>query len=361
MIRSHLILSLFFIASVATPAYSQVDESPQEPPYVQEDIDGGFSLGSDEEGTAESSQPTDDEDVLSFEKALQDESTTPNEPSVAQPQEEDLNFDEEESEVAPQYASPEPDVVPAPPVLNQEEPVKVYKNSRGRVEYIEHPLAAKGLMAITKDGSYIYRTQDSAVHKHTGAVRLGMMDPPKITAADGTTYEMMYSEGQQPVFFFDYEWKPFQKWGMLGLQMSVGALYATGNGRFADPNLGNLTPKEQYTFLAMPLSLGFVYRLEWMRRQWLAPYISAGGTYVGVVEFRDDGKAPSAVGTPGAYGGAGMMFNVSALNRETAFTLRSEYGISNLWVSLDYRYMNTFSEDVDFTSNILGAGIIVDY
>lgn len=359
MNKSHLILSLFVIASLATPAHSQVDEAPQEPPYVQEDIDGGFSFESEGEGTAEFPQSTDDDEILSFEKALSDESTTSSEPSVAQPQEDDLKFDEE-SESIPQYASPEPDVIPAP-VVNQEEPVKVYKNSRGRVEYIEHPLAAKGLMAITKDGSYIYRTQDNAVHKHTGAVRLGMMDPPKITAADGTTYEMMYSEGQQPVFFFDYEWKPFQKWGMLGVQMSIGALYATGHGRFADPNMGNLTPKEQYTFLAMPLSVGFVYRLEWMKRQWLAPYVSGGGTYVGVIEFRDDGKTPSAVGTPGAYGGAGMMFNISAINRDTAFTLRSEYGISNLWVSVDYRYMNTFSEDVDFTSNIIGAGIIVDY
>lgn len=359
MNKLSLVLSLLIVTSYVLPVRAQVDEAPQEPPYVQEDIDGGFAIDSEVEGTAGNSSAADDDEVLSFEQALQDENSF-NEPSVAKPQEEDLKFDDEDVEAVPQYASPEPDVVPAPDQY-QEEPAKVYKNSRGRVEYIEHPLAAKGLMAITKDGSYIYRTQDNSAHKHTGAVRLGMMDPPKITAADGTTYEMMYSEGQQPVFFFDYEWKPFQKWGMLGVQASIGALYATGHGRFADPNMGHLTPKEQYTFLAMPLSLGIIYRLEWMKRQWIAPYVSGGGTYVGVVEFRDDGKTPSLVGTPGAYGGAGMMFNISAINRETAFTLRSEYGISNLWVSVDYRYLNTFSEDVDFTSNIIGAGIIVDY
>lgn len=359
MNKSHVFIALLIFSLVAG-ARAQVDEAPQEPPYIQEDAEEGFSYGSSEDDPAGFPQPVEDEEMLSFEKALQDENPNSSEPSIAQPQEEELQFDDEESEESSQYASPEPDVVPAPTV-RETEPTKVYKNSRGRVEYIEHPLAAKGLMAITKDGSYIYRTQDNSTHKHTGAVRFGMMDPPKITAADGTTYEAMYSEGQQPVFFFDYEWKPFQKWGILGVQLSVGALYSTGNGRFADPGMGHLTPKEQYTFLASPLSVGLIYRLEWMRRQWVAPYVAGGGTYVGVVEFRDDGKTPSLVGTPGAYAGAGMMFNISALNRETAFTLRSEYGISNLWVSVDYRYMNTFSEDVDFTSNIMGAGIVVDY
>ncbi|NUN07074.1 MAG: hypothetical protein HUU57_15100, partial [Bdellovibrio sp.] len=70
---------------------------------------------------------------------------------------------------------------------------------------------------------------------------------------------------------------------------------------------------------------------------------------------------PSLVGTPGGYGAAGLLLNITAMNRDTAFTLRSEYGIANLWVSLDYRYLKTFNEDLDFSSNILGAGIVADY
>ena len=107
--------------------------------------------------------------------------------------------------------------------------------------------------------------------------------------------------------------------------------------------------------------MGLNYRLEIWDRQWVAPYVSGGGTYIGVAEFRDDGKGPNLVGTPGAYGGGGLMFNISAMSRNTAFTLRTEYGIQNLWVSLDAKYLATFSEDLDFSSTIVGGGIVCDY
>lgn len=261
----------------------------------------------------------------------------------------------------------EPAVIPAEPIAPASRPVQKsvrqnpHNSKKGGVKYIEHPLAAKGLIAITKDGSYIYKTKDSGKFNNTGAFRFGVMDPPKITAADGTTFEMMYSKGQQPVFMFDYEWQPFTGFGKLGVQAGFGVLLANGTGRFVTPPTDGKTPKEKYTFAAIPLNVGLVYRLEWMSRQWLAPYVAGGGTYMGVAEFRDDGKSPSVVGTPGGYAAAGMLINITAMNRDTAFTLRSEYGIANLWVSLDYRYLKTFNEDLDFSSNIIGAGIVADY
>lgn len=325
------------LALIAFHAKAQ-ESAPQEAPYIQEDNE--FEDGPVQPETVNlNEQQTKDSE--SIDNLLKEDAVVP----VAE----------------------EPAVIPAEPSAPAYRPVP--KNAgrspndpkKGGVKYIEHPLAAKGLIAITKDGSYIYKTKDSGKFNNTGSFKFGLMDPPKITAADGTTFEMMYSAGQQPIFMFDYEWQPFTGYGKLGVQAGFGVLLANGTGRFVTPPADGKTPKEKYTFAAIPLNVGLVYRLEWMSRQWLAPYIAAGGSYLGVAEFRDDGKAPSLVGTPGGYAAAGMLLNITAMNRDTAFTLRSEYGIANLWVSLDYRYLKTFNEDLDFSSNIIGAGIVADY
>jgi hypothetical protein len=230
-------------------------------------------------------------------------------------------------------------------------------------ELISHPLSKKGLLAITKDGHYIYETNESRAYQHTGTLRFATMDSPSIKAADGTSFSTMYGGGSQSVLMFDYEWQPFTKYGKLGVQAGFGVIYARGQGRFdtTDPALKAQEAKEEYTFLALPLSLGVIYRLEWLKRQWFAPYASGGVTYFPVVEFRDDSKSPNAVGTGGAYGAGGMLLNISALDRETAFVFSSEYGISNLWVSLEYRLIQTLNKDLDFSSNLVSAGIAVDY
>lgn len=253
----------------------------------------------------------------------------------------------------------EPPVVEVKPAQKVPRTRKTTKSAKGGVEYIQHPQAEKGLMLITKEGAYVYKTEKSEPYKQSGAFRFGTMDPPKITAADGeTSFSQMYSSGQVPVISFDFDWQPFQSFGKLGLQAGLGFIYTSGNGRFAD---GSGQSEEKYTFLAVPLNLGVSYRLEIWDRQWVAPYVAGGGTYIGVAEFRDDGKSPSLVGTPGAYGAGGLMFNISAMNRETGYTLRTEYGIQNLWVSVDYKYLATFSEDLDFSSSIIGGGIVCDY
>ncbi|MBV2168945.1 MAG: hypothetical protein KUL82_09575 [Bdellovibrio sp.] len=341
-----LLASLSFHISWA----QDVESAPQEPPFVQEEN--------------EFEAPAEDSDLLSIEDEIQNTEPEQKKATVdlnQQPAGDSKKLEEElslEEEAAPVVEAPPP---PAPKPMSSEGGVA--RSAKGGVEYIHHPQAAQGLLAITKDGSYIYKTKETGEFNKTGSFRMGMMDPPKIVAADGTTFDMMYSSGQQPVFMFDYEWQPFTGYGKLGVQAGFGLLVANGNGRFAssDPTINGQQAKEKYTFLAVPLSAGVVYRLEWLRRQWFAPYVAGGGTYVAVAEFRDDGKAPSGVGTPGAYGSAGMLFNVSAVDRETAFTLSSEYGIANLWVSVDYRYLQTFNEDLDFSSSIIGAGIVVDY
>lgn len=369
--------SLFSLGAVAQDFIAET--APQEPPYVEEsefDFSGeeaaadDFSTLEDEFRDADVSEVQTPETVdLNEESAsgeefvIEDEIIQQEQPEeaivVVPPTDVDMNAEfEAEAEADAELDAPS-DVL----VSEEERPIPnveiVQKSKQGGVEYIRHPQAAKGLLVIEKDGTYIYRTKEDLSFDQTGIFRFGMMDAPKITSADGqTTFSDMYSPSV-PMIGFDYEWQPLNGFGRWGIQAGFGIITASGPGRFvSDPSK---EAKEQYTFIAIPLSLGGVYRMEVMNRQWLAPYISAGVNYFPVIETRDDDKSPGMVGTPGVYGSGGMMINLTALDRDTAFNLRSEYGIANLWVTLDYRYIKTFSEEVDFTSGLIGGGIAVDY
>lgn len=371
MFRLNILSSLvffFILTLVGQRALSQEEGSaPQEAPYVVED-DEFEEFSSDSEETESMTE-------LPMDESSEDEAIAE---EISKGEEESLNAEAPVESEAPGEVEEAPAVVQDTLVESAPEQAftegaeassavsseKVLRRTpKGGVEYIHHPQSAQGLLAITKEGAYIYETTESRDYSTTGSLRIASIDSPKIEAEDKTTYDQMYKDGQEPVFMFDYEWQPLTKFGKLGFQAGFGFLYSSGQGRFIsnDPTLAGKEAKERYTFLAIPLNLGVVYRLEFLRRQWLAPFVAGGGTYIAVTEFRDDGKSPAMVGTPGAYGAAGMLFNVSAVDRETAFVLTSEYGITNLWVSLEVRVLKTFAEDLDFSSNILGAGIAVDY
>ncbi|MDG0817054.1 hypothetical protein [Bdellovibrio svalbardensis] len=357
--------AMMTLASLQTAHAQPKESAPQEPPYTQDE---------NEFDTPAESGTTDE--MLSIEDEIKSAEPNPTAPvQVAEPKKEEstVNLNEKVPEAGGKNltAEEEPSVIPVSPVVEVKPAKKIQygevvrQSPKGGVEYIHHPQAAKGLLVIEKDGTYVYKTKDSGAYNKTGTFRIGTMDAPTIVSKDGTTnFVTMYHGSPVPIFMFDFEWQPFTSFGRLGVQAGVGFLIEQGRGRFACDNCGTLNgteSKEKYTFIAVPLNLGGIYRLEWTSHQWLAPYISGGGTYIPVAEVRDDNTAPKAVGTPGVYGAGGMMFNVSAFDRNTAFTLRNEYGISNLWLTAEYRYLKTFNEDLDFTSNIITLGIGVDY
>lgn len=224
------------------------------------------------------------------------------------------------------------------------------------VKLIKHPDAKYGLVRIEQDGTYVYKVK-TTVKDESGTVRLGFMDPPKITSADGkTNFAGMYGSSAVPTLMFDYEWQPFSQYGKLGVQGGFGFAIANGNGHFLDG-----TPAlEKYTFVIVPVNLGVIYRLEYFKRQWIAPYISGGGTYIAVAEMRDDGKN-KFTGTPAAYGAGGLMFNLTAIDKSMAYNLDSEYGVGNLWLVAEYRLQKAFSKDLGFDGGIMSLGISADF
>lgn len=230
-------------------------------------------------------------------------------------------------------------------------------NANAEVKKIQHPLAEKGLTKIEADGTYVYKV-DLLEKTQTGILRFGSMEAPQITSKDGiTNFEQMYGGGSHSVILYDYEWQPLNKWGKLGFQFGSGLFAASGPGHFAD----GTESIEKYNFYVVPVNLGVVYRLEFLQKQWFAPYVSGGGTYNLVVEMRDDNEKTNYLAVPGAYVAAGAMLDITAFDRDTALIMNKEYDLGKLWITFEYRRAQTARNDVEMSSNIISVGFGADY
>ena len=109
------------------------------------------------------------------------------------------------------------------------------------------------------------------------------------------------------------------------------------------------------------MSLGAVYRLQWTARPWFAPYVAGGGTYVGLAEKREDKSTPNFAGGFGFYATGGVLVNLAKFNAETAFDLNSEYGIGNLWFSLEYKMTEVDSGEFTFINRYVNGGLSFDF
>lgn len=269
-------------------------------------------------------------------------------------QEQILKRKQEETEVS---SDPNVDRFPKPQPHFQKPPGP----KQGGKVLVEHPDAAKGLIRINKDGSYQYKTQIKEKSK-AGSFKIGSMTPPKVETDGDVTFENMYGDSDIFALDVDYVWQPFRKYGALGLRLGTGFATVTARGYFKNSNpTGATRSEERYNLFIVPLSAFLEYRFEYVRRQWVVPYIFGGGTYYGLAEIRDDGKAPTFAGAPAAGGGGGLLFSISRLDSAAAFNLSQEYGIADMWLVVEGRAMQGLSDETDFTNQMVSAGIAVDF
>lgn len=223
---------------------------------------------------------------------------------------------------------------------------------------VPHPRAADGLMRINQDGSYQYRTKFPE-KSHAGTFKITSMSTPDIRGSSGVTYDTMYGDSELVGVQFDYEWQAFRRFGSLGLQVGSGFWTASAKGSF-QRNPAERS-EEAYNIFIVPLSAYLNYRFEYSRRQWVVPFVKGGGVYYGLVEIRDDGKAPALAGAPAAGGGGGLMFSISRLDTESAFRLSQEYGVADLWLTLEAQVLQGLNSDIDFSTHMISAGITADF
>lgn len=228
---------------------------------------------------------------------------------------------------------------------------------KGGVLQVPHPQAAKGLLRIEKDGAYQYKTQEKDKNQAT-SIRIASTTPPKISGVSNLSFKDLYGSGNLLGLMVDYEWQPFRGFGALGLQLGSGLIMTRGNGRFADLGIAD----EVYDLYVIPLSVFAVYRFEYVRHQWFVPYINGGGTMYGLIEKRDDSK-PATVSSAQAVGfGGGVHISISRWDPQGAFIMQKEYGVSDLWLTLEARITQGIPRNnIDFTNQTASLGITVDY
>lgn len=234
------------------------------------------------------------------------------------------------------------------------------------------PQAQEGLIRIKKDGTYIYDTE-RPLKMESSRITLGVANDPNVSLAiqqldaQGNptgqenifTFADLYDETSSYILGYDYEWFPYIDKGKLGVQAGMSAMFANGHGRLRA--LPNGPSTESFTFVTMPLTLGGVYRMEWKDKQLIAPYLSGGGTYVLLIEKREDIATPKLIGGLGFYATGGLLLNIGALDRDAGFQLESEYGISNMWLSLEFRVIEVTSSAFSFSNSYLNAGLSFDF
>ena len=240
---------------------------------------------------------------------------------------------------------------------------------------IQHPGASEGLVRIRKDGSYVYDVQYEMKHQ-SSHLSLGQAQPPNISVSIQTTdtngnptgtnqfrFEDFYSGASKLILNYDYEWYPWINKGMLGLQLGGSFMYADGHGRLVLTPVGqtNAPSVEKFSFLTLPLNFGAVYRFQWYSTQTFAPYLAGGGTYVLLAEKREDKSTIHYTGGFGFYGAGGILVNLSALNSTTAFELNNEYGIGNLWFSLEYKITEVNNAAFSLSGRAINAGVSFDF
>ena len=241
---------------------------------------------------------------------------------------------------------------------------------------IQHPESQEGLVRITKDGTYIYDIKRE-MKSESSRISVGHALQPEVTidieqrdaSGNGTntfqTYNFgdLYEETSSIIIGYDYEKFPWiGKKGKLGWQLGGSIMFAQGHGILVSKAATNdYKSREKYTFFTIPLTAGAVYRFEWKDKQLFAPYVAGGGTYTALIEKREDKSAPQFTGAPGFYGAGGVLFNLSQLDDESGYALDSEYGISNLWLSLEFKVIEVNSDSFTFSNQYANLGISFDF
>lgn len=231
---------------------------------------------------------------------------------------------------------------------------------------IKHPGAADGLTRIDKDGVYIYDVEHP-LQNQSSHIRIGAAANPEldvnITDVNGNTtnitFDDIYHGASSMSVGFDYEYFFTTDYGKLGVQAGLSGQYAQGHGRLvSNPQIESI---ETFSFVTLPMYLGAVYRFEYKDRQLLAPYVAGGGSFIALLEKREDASKINFTYAPGIYAAGGVLFNVAVFDNELAADMSSEYGISNLWLNAEFKTVFVEADVFSYKAAYIQGGLSFDF
>lgn len=230
--------------------------------------------------------------------------------------------------------------------------------------YIDHPDAAQGLMRIEADGTYVYKTPKAAESKRSGSARFAVLSAPSLQNDNiGRDFEDYYGSDPLIGFLGSYAFPLTRGSLALSVDIEAGLAFAQGDGYFNRDQSGNsdLRSVESYTLFLVPVSVLLTAKFQFSDKQWFVPFISGGPVVYGLAELRSDEENNNFAATFGGAAGGGVLISVTRWAPASAFQLRSEYGINDLWVHLEGRAVIGFDENIDISQNLFSMGATFDF
>jgi hypothetical protein len=235
------------------------------------------------------------------------------------------------------------------------------------MQYIEHPLAARGLYRIDKNKIYYYRVKPTDTNQEA-SVRLGPYNPTNLVnpSYPSIHFDDIYTTSNIPMILYDNEIDVFKKFGRFGYKYGSGLYLAQGHGEFvsdyakaAEP----LGPPEQFTFLMFPFNVGGIYHFEYFKHQWVIPYGEAALDAFCFAELRNDdvNKFGAALGiAAGAHFSVGITVPLGH-DARSFLDLDREYGITSIAFAAEFRDYVAFESKWNFSAPMIDAGFSVNY
>lgn len=183
-------------------------------------------------------------------------------------------------------------------------------------------------------------------------------------SVNGAKFSDVYSNSSVPGVVIDYEKPIFRKLGIWSLKATGGLIVHTnGRGRFGDTTRIDYSSErpEKFTFFSFPLALSAQYKFQYADQQVLVPYAYSGLGYFGFMETRDDGGKAKFGAAPVSISGGGLQLLLDKISRDTFITLKRDYGIDHFWLIADFRAVIGINKEFDFTTQMMTAGVLVEF
>lgn len=224
-----------------------------------------------------------------------------------------------------------------------------------------HPTTERPIQT-SESGEYHYPTEQSP-QSGAASFRFGFFGTPDIMNPEAdVTFTQIYGDKDLPVIFGDYEWRITNKIGRLGIKLTSGVSFASGNGQFLTPRVNGITEaREKFTFIMFPNQLTANYKFQYAENQVVVPWAEGGAGYFTFMELRDDGKGPKFGGSQVGVVAVGINILLDWMDRKAIRQLDNDYGINHVWLTGEYRRFQNLGSAFDFSSNVINGGIMVEF
>lgn len=208
---------------------------------------------------------------------------------------------------------------------------------------------------VDKDGTIQYELPEMTAIKGAVFLRFGTIGPFDIESdTNDATYKNIYTDSASPLVYIEWEKQLGHFLGKWTLKLGTGVTTENGQGRFA--NNATETPREKFLFVVMPNTAMLNYKLRFSDKQFFIPYVEGGAGYFTFVEHRNDGEHTAFGGAGVLAAAGGILFSITALDKQSANVMYNDYGIKQLWLDLQFRHNQGLDNKKDFSSNMITGG-----